>query len=1024
MATQLSTQPLLYVLGKPRVVVQDEEIPIPATKRNTVVLYLATRNHADKAIRRETLASYFNFSNPKSLKTSLSRVRNSELWYRTLIESGCVEMPKGGAEVKFNPLTDYALFSQELKHLHNTADSCKQQLNICNAAIAWLQGGFLEGYDLADGGEAHQDLLEKRQYIKEQWKMLVTKIAPLLDADGQHHVALLLLEDFFERYQEKEHEDIVIDIMKRAAVFKQRERVFDAFHKHEKALQKLGIEQPSAQVLELKKAIENNSFIAPLSLQPQEKLSIGSTTNNLPLSSDGFIERDEVIASLSTFLRTKQRLITIVGIGGVGKTRIATEISHQYSNRFTDGIIFISLSDTPDMQEIWQCIASEANITLIADLDPLLTIIAMLQEKNILLLFDNAETAPDNFASNVEKLLQSTLLLKVLVTSRQQLANRHTPYLLKQEQQIQLSGMTLEEGLELFLDRTNLEALESEGYGHFQKIHEAVAGMPLALEIIAGMYQQGRIKALKQEVQQSVAELGVYDHNHRFNRIFETSFAQLSPELQQKYCQLSVFQGDFTPTDSEVLFAVTTIQLMQYQQRSLLILTQQGHYTLHPVLRDLTKKRLEAYANYTKIYARYACYYLAQLNDKETSQQAHLFLSLGNIKAALQWLEHSPINELQPNYYGITVTIDTLISYAAIANSYEMTTQAEQLLRKALAKSGLSHQQRALASFRLAQSIRGQDAKEERLRCQEAWQFVADEAEDSLIKAEILSHWGLVLKDFDLEEAKEKLELSKQIYEAIISNSEHAISEQKQERTGYGKLLRSLSFIVYEYQKSPDDAITLLHNSLDTFTQLEDKPQQAKTLTNLGIIYGITEQVPKAEKCLEQAMDLYYSDNEAKHRHGIALVVNNLAMLHKTQGNDTLALEGFHHLVKICKQTGHLSHLGLAFMNISDIYIKQDRLNEAEQFLHKALKTSYLSSNPVRVCHTLICYVKWLIKTKQVDEARHIAQLIYTNSNIQNHARAELKKIFNELSIHPPTTTTQTTDLQSLAKKIISGSRA
>jgi predicted ATPase len=288
-------------------------------------------------------------------------------------------------------------------------------------------------------------------------------------------------------------------------------------------------------------------------------VALRKSAGNLPSELTSFVgrrnERAEVRALLS-----RGRLVTLTGIGGVGKTRLARRVATEVHRAFSDGVWQVELAELHDSALLVHTIADELGVPERNERWGIASLRAYLRDRQLLLLLDNCEHLVDACAVTVDALLRSCPNLRVLATSREPLAvgGEHiypvgglsvpdSPHI------ADAHGLTRYEGVSLFIERANA-VLPSFGVDDHNR-HAVVAlcrrldGVPLALELAAL-----RLRALAPD--QIVAELEDRYLLGRGNRSAparqQTLYAlvdwsyQLCSEPERSLWRLvSVFQGGF-----------------------------------------------------------------------------------------------------------------------------------------------------------------------------------------------------------------------------------------------------------------------------------------------------------------------------------------------------------------------------------------------------------------------------------------------------------------------------------------------
>ena len=253
----------------------------------------------------------------------------------------------------------------------------------------------------------------------------------------------------------------------------------------------------------------------------------------------------------------RQRLITILGPGGIGKTRLAVQAASAQLAAFEDHVYFIQLAAFNTTDSILPAIASTINIPY-TNAEELKTRLAdYLRDKTVLLVLDNFDHLIDG-AVQISELLQQTPKLKILVTSRERLN-------LQGEWTFELGGLTVppqaDEGKAIFsaLQLFELHAQRIRPDLHLTRsereaaIHicQRVDGMPLAIELAAAWVNVLSCEEIANEIERSfdflLSRLRDVPERHRSLRaVFETSWMRLTEREQNALSRLTIFQGGFS----------------------------------------------------------------------------------------------------------------------------------------------------------------------------------------------------------------------------------------------------------------------------------------------------------------------------------------------------------------------------------------------------------------------------------------------------------------------------------------------
>ncbi len=297
------------------------------------------------------------------------------------------------------------------------------------------------------------------------------------------------------------------------------------------------------------------------------------------------------------------RLITITGISGVGKTRFSIQLGAKLFNNFPDGVWFVPLNSIHAIDLIPHEIARVLKIDL-GESDPRWALINDLREKNILLVIDNFEHLLDGTTFLLE-ILRDAPGVKMLVTSRQRLSYQAANHL-------ELKGLPYPEGgdptwqnfaaVELFLDRARRNQpkfhLADEDIPHLSSICKLVDGLPLGLELAASGLRFYTCKHIATELAHNMDILAtdmkdVPERHRSLRAAFDQSWLMLSEEEKDALRRLSIYQGEYSMDDAVATTGASTAVISKLVDQSLLQKTSSGYYLIQPVLRNFAAEKLE-----------------------------------------------------------------------------------------------------------------------------------------------------------------------------------------------------------------------------------------------------------------------------------------------------------------------------------------------------------------------------------------------------------------------------------------------
>lgn len=263
------------------------------------------------------------------------------------------------------------------------------------------------------------------------------------------------------------------------------------------------------------------------------------------------------------------RLLTLTGIGGIGKTRLMQEVAEACSGAFDDGVWFLDVSLLSDATQLPQSLASCLGASTMGGTDPLLIVTHAVRERRLLLMLDTCEHLLAACAEFVKQLLQSSRWVKVLATSREplRLAGETTFALdpLATPSPFEVAApdaLSRFESVRLFMDRARTAhpefALTPANADAIARICRQLDGLPLAIELAASLVRVLSPEAIADRLGSRFDLLKdadpTADPRHRtLKATLDWSYALLTPEAQLLLRQLAVFAGGWPPAAAQAV---------------------------------------------------------------------------------------------------------------------------------------------------------------------------------------------------------------------------------------------------------------------------------------------------------------------------------------------------------------------------------------------------------------------------------------------------------------------------------------
>ena len=331
------------------------------------------------------------------------------------------------------------------------------------------------------------------------------------------------------------------------------------------------------------------------------------TSSNLPPQGNAFVGRElELTEITELLLHPHSPLLSLVGAGGVGKTRLALEVARELlaGGGFADGVVFVSLEALSDASSVLAAVAAVLGLDLSGQEDAGSMVKRFLSEKRLLLVLDNFEQVLEG-AAFVRELLDACPQLTLLITSRERLN-------LDMESVFAIEGLAYPEpatpleragyfgAVQLFLQRARRAehgfSLTPDTLPAVLRICQLVEGMPLALELAASWLRALPMDDIVRELEGSIDLLesparDVRERRRSVRAVFDHSWALLQARERDVLRGLSVFRGGFRRQAAAEIAAATLPVLASLVDKSLLRMNPEGRYDRHPLLSQNTRAR-------------------------------------------------------------------------------------------------------------------------------------------------------------------------------------------------------------------------------------------------------------------------------------------------------------------------------------------------------------------------------------------------------------------------------------------------
>jgi predicted ATPase/two-component SAPR family response regulator len=793
------------------------------------------------------------------------------------------------------------LISQSEQHHHENPATCSTCMARYTEAAALYRGEFLQGIYPIDSLPFSEWALLKREHLHRQALQAQYLLAGYHQRRGELDPALgyarRQLE--LEPWREEAHIQVMTTLAlrgERSAALRQYERCREVLR------EELGIE-PAEETRVLYERI--------LAFRKRRR-------HNLPLQTTPFIGRETELNELSTYLENPDcRLLTIIGPGGIGKSRLAFQAAEAHAYAYLHGVTMIQLAGITSLADMLRAIADELDLQLRPAQDLETQLIDYLREKEMLLVLDNYEQflgpGKTDGVRILADLLRNAHDLRILVTSRQRLN-------LKQEWVFVLQGLSFPEdtldkepdrfaAVQLFLSsahRIDSGFIPFDGEdSSIVRICQLLQGVPLAIELAAAWTRVMAPREIALQVESDLDFLAnsypdLHERHRSLRATFEHSYNLLTTEEQRILARLSLFPVSFERIAAEQVVGANLTMLTSLCDRSLLEQNRsrnkdsQPRYRMHELIRQFCSEKLrQDRAEFKQTKNRYSRFYMKFLNDRNKmvmggrdSDQAVQEVNgeVENVRLALdQAIIEGNLNELGHS-------LNILMFFYEIQGLF---VEAERVFGKI--------------------SLRMEELSLTANPDHEDYDFFVG-------RAFAYHGWYCMhLARFD-----QAIELYKKGM---------TLSLKSGDLEGYGLVLNAMGVISMS-QKKYQQAKGYLEEALSVCKKQEYTWGQAGVLSNLGLLAIDEGNLSFGESLIRQSLELDAQLNDEWGMAGAFEALGDIALL---QGHFELAEKRIRHSLKIRQKLDQRWRVALSLNRLGDLAYRRQQYTEARAKYEESL---------------------------------------------------------------------------------------
>ena len=598
----------ISLLGSMKVELGDSDVTLGFRTKKERALFSYLAVESQRIHSREVLAEMFWPGRPDgyartNLRQALTGIRHSIL----LQETSPPFIHISDEFVQFNTKSQFLLdciqFDKLLKdakdHNHKEIVFCDICASKLTEALHIYRGEFLEELSIPGSNVFEEWVMFQREHY---FRLLLTSLQYLIN----HHQNLGDLKKAQEYafkqvslapLEESAHRQLMTILVyddRRSAALEQYEICRNVLENE------LGVD-PDVETITLYERIKSGQSLKTLASSSM------TVQTNLPTQFNRFVGREAEIAWLTDCLEGGiYRLIAIVGMAGVGKTRLAIQFGSSLLARFPDGVWFVPLSSIDSIDDIVPAILAAIGISSL-EKNPLDRLQRYLKEREALLIIDNFEHL-QNAADFLFDILKNAPKVIILVTSQQRMNYQAVSSLY-------LRGLPYPQGGEsdhllnyaavnLFISRANHNLpgfqLDDENAPHILRICKLVDGLPLGIELAATSIRNYSCEQIAANLEQNLGILSTtmqdVPQRHRSIRAaFSQSWDLLSEAEKNAYRKLSVFQREFSMDAASSTTGASIQVISSLVDKSLIQLNSSGLYSIQPLLRQFASEKLSEY---------------------------------------------------------------------------------------------------------------------------------------------------------------------------------------------------------------------------------------------------------------------------------------------------------------------------------------------------------------------------------------------------------------------------------------------
>lgn len=634
---------------------------------------------------------------------------------------------------------------------------------------------------------------------------------------------------------------------------------------------------------------------------------------NLPPETAPLIGRAAEARELAARLRDPLcRLITLVGLGGIGKTRFALHVAHGFADQTLHGAALVNLTSVETLDFFWHAVADGIGCALSREGTPRQQLLNFLREKHLLLVLDNFEQLIGVATDFLLEVTRAAPEVKLLITSRERLN-------LPGEHVLALAGLPIDaseaSAQALFWATARRvrgdDLLADDALPAVTRICALVDGMPLAVELAAAWARLLSCDEIADEIATNLTALQATtragDARHASLRaVFDQSWNLFAEQEKRVLMALSLFVGGFTRAAADAVAQASLPLLLSLADKMLIRRDSGSRFTLHEMFRQYLAEQLALSSAEAAVQQTFLAYFVRYVEDREPRLKAaeqlpalsELDAEIDNLYAAWELaVTHRDAAALMRLLPGLALYHDFKANWEAGAN---LIHRAEAALDSA---SALTHGTRlSYTAFFAARRDQIDAMGDAARRCL------------GLLPPEVPAHLPAIARAFVVLGYEQRLCGN---YPAAIQLYQQALDARARSHDDWGcaECLLSLSSI---YCQHGDDAeaLRVVREGLALNRVTQDAFQQARLQTMLAILLERIPELDAAEQLYHEMLAIYQQLNDLA---GCSLVYHGLGNIAYFRGDYPAAQRWYWEAVTISQQLGTREWEGGTLSNLGEV---------------------------------------------------------------------------------------------------------